>query len=350
MKSSPTLADGLIREWQRPLYRKIDPNNWLVSHIAQARKFVLDESMSAFMGDLAYASLLTCETNHKAHLLLDSMRSLARLPHALTWIEYDMKAKRQRVHDEYNSDAIVSPDATPDRSGWLLLQHPTLETAFMAIQCTSHSWEDGVRVAQPQSCFFGYAWRSDNGPPPWPTDPVYNREYPVDVRGRGVVMARPEGLLSGITNYVSESVAVVQAPHIPRSLVEHHNKVVSREFNILGELASDLRYLWSLLATINDLPTSMREVKSDRGYVSRGSYKKFVSHTVISLTIPAKRYRQVANRAIAIARRRAHQVRGHWRRDRFHPGERIWIREHQRGDASLGFVLHDYSVHHDTTP
>lgn len=28
-------------------------------------------------------------------------------------------------------------------------------------------------------------------------------------------------------------------------------------------------------------------------------------------------------------------------------GSRIWIREHQRGDASLGFVTHDYSVKHE---
>jgi hypothetical protein len=26
--------------------------------------------------------------------------------------------------------------------------------------------------------------------------------------------------------------------------------------------------------------------------------------------------------------------------------ERIWIKEHQRGDASLGFVTHDYRVTH----
>jgi hypothetical protein len=52
-----------------------------------------------------------------------------------------------------------------------------------------------------------------------------------------------------------------------------------------------------------------------------------------------------------VARRRAHQVRGHWRRDWRHEGQRIWIKEHQRGDASLGFVTHDYHVEHrDGTP
>ena len=68
---------------------------------------------------------------------------------------------------------------------------------------------------------------------------------------------------------------------------------------------------------------------------------------MITLTVPAKRYETVAKRAIAIARRRGHQVRGHWRKDHWHPGERIWIREHVRGDTSLGFVMHDYAVTHE---
>jgi hypothetical protein len=56
---------------------------------------------------------------------------------------------------------------------------------------------------------------------------------------------------------------------------------------------------------------------------------------------------KVARSIIARARRRAHQVRGHWRRDWRHEGNRIWIKEHQRGDASLGFVTHDYTVKHE---
>src|SRR4029077_4695528 len=92
-----TLADDLIREWQRPVYRKIDKNNWLASHVAQARKFVLDEGMSAFMADLSYVSLNACKTIAARTPLVESMRKLARLPHAATWIEYDKQAHRRRV-------------------------------------------------------------------------------------------------------------------------------------------------------------------------------------------------------------------------------------------------------------
>jgi hypothetical protein len=67
-----------------------------------------------------------------------------------------------------------------------------------------------------------------------------------------------------------------------------------------------------------------------------------------------------------LLRRRAHQVRGHWRDNWRRPlsklcehefdadmvctrcrGHKIWVSEHHRGDAGLGTVIHDYAVHHE---
>jgi hypothetical protein len=55
---------------------------------------------------------------------------------------------------------------------------------------------------------------------------------------------------------------------------------------------------------------------------------------------------------LAGIRRRAHQVRGHWRDDwRLPKGNKtLWIAEHQRGDASLGLVIHDYEITHKDEP
>jgi hypothetical protein len=98
-----------------------------------------------------------------------------------------------------------------------------------------------------------------------------------------------------------------------------------------------------------------------------------VDHKIIHLHIPEKRYKRVAAQAIAIARRRAHPVRAHFRIDRHKPpsplcdhewgpadehrhltcnvchGRKLYIHEHMRGDASLGIVTHDYVVEHDLT-
>ena len=344
-KPAPTLADMIIREWQRPFYRQIDPNNWLASHIAQARKFVLDESMSTFLADLGYSSLRLCNTKEKRCQLIEGIRQLSRLPHALTWIEYDKQAHRRRVKEAYHSDIIADFDSVPDRSGWLLMQHPSLETSFMALHCTSHSWEEGKRVDKPNSSQFAVAWSSDDSIPPWPRDPHYHRARLAQIgRSDEQMLATPAGILTGVLEYTTDTVSAIAAPHITPKVAELYARQNERYFSPIGELSHDLRYLWSLLATINELPTSRADIKQDRGYVSRGRYRKFSDHTVISLTIPVKRYQAVARRAIAIARRRGHQVRGHWRKDRYHPGERIWIREHVRGDTSLGFVIHDYVV------
>ena len=123
------------------------------------------------------------------------------------------------------------------------------------------------------------------------------------------------------------------------------------------------RDIWTLLATINDLPVIVERIEPSRGYVSRGSYKKFLTHSVIHLTVPETRWYKIARKISALIRRRAHQVRGHWRTDwharptkgcghdwdvnmkcKLCGGHKLWIAEHQRGDASLGFVTHDYDV------
>jgi len=348
VKPAPILADSMIREWSRSRYRKIDKNNWLASHIAQARKFVLDEGMSSFMADLGYVSLNACKTDFKRQQLVEGMRKLSRLPHAVTWIEFDKQAHRRRVKEVYHPEIVAEPDSVPDRSGWLLMQHPKLETAFMAIHCTSHSWVGDARLAVPNSGQFAYAWTVDDTIPPWPRHPLHHRDVPgrIDTTEQERMIS-PSGVLSGVLDWRSETVSVIHAPHLSREAAEAWDNAARWSFHPLGELAHDLRYLWSLLATINDLPTSSVEVRPDKGYVSRGQYKKFSEHTVISLTIPVKRYQTVAKRAVAIARRRGHQVRGHWRKDHWHAGERIWIREHVRGDTSMGFVMHDYAVTHE---
>jgi hypothetical protein len=350
----PTLADAMIKKSFRPQSRIFDAKNVLGTTIMNARKFVLDESMSAFMADLAYASLLTCSDTGKAHKLLDGMRQLARLPHAVTWIEYDFRAKATRAVKEYGANILLGPEEIPEKCGWLCWRHPTLETAFMALQCSSHTYDDdGKREEAPQAGAMAYTWRSEDGAPPWPAITIKDKPH-------------PEGHLTGIMSYRSDSVRIVRAPHITEEFFNGY--IGHTKYPPLKELSSDMRYLWALLATINDLPTQIVDVRASKGFVARGRYRKFVDHKVIHLTVPTKAYRRIATRAMVATRRKAHQVRSHWRRDWVHPaaafcdhdwvaegnrvkcsrchGQRIWINEHTRGDAGLGITTHDYSVEH----
>ena len=183
--------------------------------------------------------------------MLENARRMARLPHPLTWIEFNYVAVIERTRAL--GIKIVRPPQTlpgepfPARGGWLLRQHPEIETAFLATQAVTSMVVPGRAFIHPVST----AWCADDTPLPW------------------------------------------------RSIK-----------------------LW----------------QDDPGA-------------------------EIVVTAIAL-RQRAHQVRGHRRRDWRNPldklcehdfddhmvcrrchGHQIWIAEHQRGDASVGFVTHDYEIH-----
>lgn len=174
---------------------------------------------------------------------------------------------------------------------------------------------------------------------------------------------------TGVGGYSSQAVAIGPAPGAAQ-ISQRALETLLREF--IGEL----RFVWALLAAINDTPLATRNIAADGGYVARGRYRKFLDHTTISIILPRGRdATTVAREIIERMRRRRHDVRGHWRDDWRFPGapgcehdwldtgdtlicqrpecgkRRMWIHEHARGDASLGFVRHDYAVtHQEPTP
>src|SRR5262245_15902773 len=118
----------MIREYSKSNYRRVDPGRWLATNIAQARKFVLDEQMAAFMADLANASFprsgvtkATTVNTKRAHRILENMRHMARLPHAKTWIEFDLNARVNQARSYFIKDIdgnLIDPKKSPERGGW----------------------------------------------------------------------------------------------------------------------------------------------------------------------------------------------------------------------------------------
>lgn len=348
MKNPPTLIDALFGETFHKAWKSMDPENWLRTHLLKARRFVLDDSMSAFMADLAYASLPVVRNAKRDQEVIDGMRVLARLPHAVTWIEYNMTARIKRANEAYGTTHDWSK--SPTKGGWLFVQHPKVETAFLAVETLSHSTSQGLGevdigaplIPVPSAHFINWTWCTDAGPlPGWLYDNVE------------VALPRPlESYLTGIATYKSDCVGIVGAPYlVGTNIWKRVNKDPKIATSWLEQSASDMRYAWALLAAINDTPTTAEVVRPSKGYVARGRYRKFLEHTVIKLKIPGKvDLRTLAKRVTRLARRRAHMVRGHWRKNWRKPEEKLWITEHQRGDASLGFVTHDYAVTHGDQP
>lgn len=354
-RKEPTLADKLIREYSTPIMRKWgDPTGWMLRNIAAARKFVLDEKMSAFSTDLAYAVLpkrgteATPSAIRRANAMLEEVRHVARLPHKITWIEFDLRARINRAREHYGMP--IHEDHGPDKGGWLMLQHEKLDTAFMAIECVSHSAEEspdkefGLQFGSPYSPLIdrpnasplAYAWTVDDTIPPWPLIGQAHDKHQY-----------ASSMLTGVSSYKVRQVGWAVAPW-----ANHRNilgTITEKMFrNLEDQLASDLRYLWALLAAINDTPVSYRAVTPAKGHMVAGNYKRFSAHTVVTLQVPHKMdLKRLAKKVAIASRRRAHQVRGHFRKNWRDPdGPKMWIPEHQRGDASMGFVLHDYKVEH----
>jgi len=339
--------------------------------IQDARRFTLDDKMSSMLADLATQAFAFIDKDGKRqnHSLpvqlraIEAMRTGARLPHKVTWIEYDLRETHKRLRryaingrDIYNEPLTEDLSQIPAREGWLLEQHPQVDTAFRA---TLYTWNDS-KDEDGFDCWqfpWAFVWNTTDDPLPWKTQHI-------DV-------VRPDGspakstisdVVVGLFGYHTDHVGVQVCDYIRDS-----NRETQRQANdLLKEWTGVMRRMWALLATINDLPVEFKEVKAARGFMAKRNYHRFLDHKTITLTIPASEYVKVARAAVAQARRRGHDVRGHWRKDWRNPpsilcehvwtptehynecsickGRKLWIRDHQRGDASLGFVVHDYRV------
>jgi hypothetical protein len=200
-------------------------------------------------------------------------------------------------------------------------------------------------------------WCSDANPSPWQHWTDAEDDAGAFIKG-GYATAQVHltaTLRPDISNYLVRAIAPTAAGYDAPTLVAAKMAVSPR---------MPLRVLLGLLATLNDLPVKIEHVIPSRGYVARGNYKRFLEHSTVTLNVPETKWRSLVTKTAALVRRRAHQVRGFWRRDWRHPlaplcahdfddrmvcrqcgGHKIWVPEHQRGDASLGFVVHDFSVH-----
>jgi hypothetical protein len=319
----------------------------------------------SFMGKGGYRKRL---------LIVDMLRKQARLPHELTWIELDPRPYREQT---LKAGIKLTPSSrTIVRRGFLIKQHPAIETAFWCAEYHAQDNMDDLAVS-----YVGFAWCSDDSTPvPWKqyqhSDPTWRRaEYgektsriisplPTKEADEDLIWSDSEFLV-GMLGYNT-----IQAYLVPAASPAFYAALAKREATIeqIWKHRALARAVWTLLATINDIPVLFDKVEPSRGYIARGSYRKFLTHSIIHLTVPQKQWRKLTAHVLMALRRRAHQVRGFWRKDWRHPlrttcthdfdddmvcrccgGHKIWVHEHQRGDASLGFVTHDFEVHHDPT-
>jgi hypothetical protein len=368
VSKEPTLADAVIRETLRPRsalapaagHRSLAG---IRASILDARKFVLDDRMAAFLADLQRMPFAGEVIRRPS--VLDTMRHGSMLPHPKTWVEFPARAFRKRAIELEAKDpwgsGLAGADEIANTWGWLFEEHPQLPSVITMTEFMSS--EEGYPILMLP---FTVVWNTQDLPLPWNdvdiiAGQVAHGILTYDCKQIGVRMNRP------LSDFDNESLVDI--------VIEENGQVLTTMHHLVGETAGLCRYALAFLSTLNDVPTITTEVRPSKGYIARGTYKKFVEHKVITLNVPEKKNMQMlARRVFAQSRRRMHEVRGHWRLTVPPTGgficdqvtahqwgaidednhahcancvvRRTWIKKHYRGDASLGVVTHDYKITH----
>lgn len=284
MTSSLTpLADLLVAE-----------GNFLPLH---CERFSLDDAAIDLVRDLSGCNVRT---------LLERI-FLARLPFDKLWIEYEFKHRK------------INPDVDAQVGYYLHRMRP------------DDPCEWSIRAYQKDKGFSLLEW-------PW-TGIIYTEKFSGPITHIAGSADAPHGY--GVDNHIfwgyGEKTRGVQ------QLLEFGFAESSRK-EAAVELAGLPRFVCTILALINDGPISIEKSTPSGKFWTKRGQRPYMATNTIRLKIPTRvRYiAQYASKYLSAAKKRRHQVKGHWRN--YEGGKKVWIREHLRGDASLGFVNHTYSV------
>ena len=353
--------------------------------LRRARPYTLDDDAVELITVLASGPTI----NEKLGLY----RSLARLPFDTIWIELNYNA-RYNARVNLGTSEGEKPKDTPDRMGWLMER--VSETVWRATTIIRYT-PDGLSAVEERDRhtiiprdFSGrqvdtYAVThvvSTEGKLQFHSfarDPVLrqavmemnepNEKYPNgEDSGCSIVQAVAWGFgevsptgkrLIGLPSHLIGANAVDLPPSYEMILERVSKGVPSvkrerlKKHMLEGsvELQGDLRFLCAALATINEVPTVINEVRQPGNMRVGGAMKPFMINRVVSIGIPKTRGRVrkvMGMLRLAEKRMRAHEVGGHWKTVYSGPGrtvaERRWINDYQRGDASLGFVRQEREV------
>lgn len=370
MPSDHDIANELIRESYRTK-SKIErisnrPASSLRRAIANAKRFMLDESMSAFVAELATVPFKVAPERRPE--ILSSLRHSARLPFPAMFIQYNGLAFQQGLYEAYKASPGMweVPQSAPD---------PTRSIADRAWLCeTDPADPDLVWIStfvviddKVATVPFRYSYRTD--------DLGFHPKLQVDTAA---------GMLGhGMMGLIEPNIGVQYAQPLqsfPKADLDE--VVVDREGGGIApfqvhSLVNDfgcVREVLALLSTLNHIPKIESEVRPAKTYMADARVRKYLDHTTLRINLPAQTsLRTLAKRLIAKARRGWHQVRPHWRV--YHHGtrfcaaysdhlwleadstghancklcdaHRVWIvLPNGRGDPTLSIRTHKYALTH----
>lgn len=329
MRELPTIADSIYREtFRHPRFKRM-------RDIITMPKFLLAPDVYKLIATIAY--------NDMSEDATASLRKMARLPFPKVWIEYDSETIElfgEILKDESDKVTCIR--------GWLVEQHPSSVNVIRSTAFIKNA-RKGAENEAPMTSPVSYVWSvSDEVKPEWPDARIIS-EY----IGGNLVANEWSPFYGDFTQFMIDVLELTEV------------------------VKSDVLQMFALLATVDELPVMSKDVRPSKGFFAKGKYRQFLEHRTITLTIPvAKATKRLSTHLIEISRRKRHPVRGHWRKlmhasvqcletthtigssndthnwfvDNNHRlclncgSEGSWIPDHERGDATLGYVTHDYQV------
>lgn len=363
------LANELIRE----TYRKhtdlelVSLRNPAIIRkaVAEAKRFILDESMSGFVAELATVPF---KVDYKRRPdVLASLRHSAVPPFAKMFIQIDNAAFRKTLlqvaesqQDVYGQQLISHNDDDIVKDiAWLVeLQGDEVTVTEFFIG------PNGGVVSLPFSYIYSLSDRGFKDGP---------------YRG-GWLDIRASAFSHGITGLYDDRMAVLYSKPLntfPKTqLVEVQQESSTghtigswKVHALVPEFGGVLRYVLSFLATLNNVPKVETQVRPQKGYLGGGQIRKYLDYTTLTLRLPQRTTTvNLAKRLIAASRLGWHEVRPHWRIQKdgacqFHiwserdqsghstckhcDAKRVWIvLPHGRGDPMISVRTHKYLVTH----
>lgn len=324
--------------------------------IIEAQRFILDTHATWEIVDRA-----DLDTKH----LMDRVQ-LAHLPYEKVWIEYN---QHDKIEANFFSGRGPKPetDAVAPMAGFLIKRVDGRPDAWVAQKVQAEG--DGELLVKHGLDVFEYFFDASSA---YPIKRLAGRRSVLD---DGVFSSDPQTVATALWgqaalleendplreafNKGSMAISHLWREQInatiasdPVNKIPYLTRTTQFMSGYMKEMIGELRFLVTALALMNEVPIIVSdEVRPHKPtFLAGGRMQPFLTHRTVSINVPAiKRKRRTVADILyeAGSKKRRHMVRRH-RRTYLNPDGSIkqvkWIEAHERGDANLGWVTHDYAV------
>ena len=306
----------------------MDPQ--LLRHLRSARRFVFDKAASGFLGKLDRAA---------GSLLLREHR-FAKPPFPAMWVEFD----NQEYLRGYDGPGVSLHPGTAQQIGHLIMPDEV-------------AWTFGGGNNLISLFPVGYALHR-----PYPAEEEANaaESFGMDVDNFRRAIIGPSDANDPSLQDVMRHHTPLFLPWFSKFPIHERAQRLIMGASELGRLISALLLLTSAKAVVEfgEAPQAIGLLKNRKAI--------YLAHTTVHIRLGERKAIKMVKRALDVARRRRHEVHGHWCQSRkigvgcqhdwtqidqdglrfacICGAKRWWKAAHERGDASLGYVTKDYEV------